>query len=42
MKKVIGFLFDVHKITGLSIAVLFSMWDVKLNVYPARNHTFYN
>ena len=28
MKKALGFLFKVHKITGLSIAVFFSMWFV--------------
>lgn len=28
MKKVLGFLFKIHKITGLSIAVFFSMWFV--------------
>ena len=28
MRKVLGFLFKIHKITGLSIAVFFSMWFV--------------
>lgn len=28
MKKVIGFLFKLHKITGLSIAVFFLMWFI--------------
>ena len=28
MKKVIGFLFKVHRITGLSIAVFFLMWFI--------------
>lgn len=28
MRKVLGFLFEIHKITGLSIAVFFSMWFV--------------
>ena len=38
MKKVIGFLFKLHKITGLSIAVLFSMWFV---MQIQRNLTFF-
>ena len=38
MKKVIGFLLDVHKITGLSIAVLFSMWFI---MQKQRNLTFF-
>ena len=28
MMKVIGFLFKLHKITGLSIAVFFLMWFI--------------
>ena len=38
MKKVIGFLFDVHKITSLSIALLFSTWFV---MQIQRNLTFF-
>lgn len=38
MKKVIGFLFKVHRITGLFIAVLFSMWFV---MQIQRNLTFF-
>ena len=26
MKKVLGFLFKIHKITGLSVVIFFSMW----------------